>query len=119
MNSILIVEDDEDVRDSLSERVRGDGYHVFSAGNGLDGLSTLRFIKPPALIILDQRMPLMSGAEFLQIKSREKAWASIPVIVVSSDALEVSSPDVVDYIPKPLQLDRLLAAIRKIVPWAS
>ena len=113
MNSVLIIDDDDDIRTNLREQIRGAGYHVFSASDGLEGLTTLRFIKPPAIIILDQKMPMMNAADFLRVKGRVKAWASIPVIVVSADALEVNSPDVVAYLPKPLNMNRLLAVIQK------
>ena len=113
VKSILVVEDDHEIRVSIRQALEGEGYFVFSAANGIDGIAMLNRIKPPSLILLDQQMPLMGGEEFLKIKSRDANFATIPVIVVSAAQNKCHSSDVVSFIVKPLDIDKLLSAVKQ------
>jgi DNA-binding response OmpR family regulator len=113
MQSILVVEDDHSIRVTLREALEAQGYLVFSAANGADGLAQMSRIKGLSCILLDWQMPLVNGEDFLKGKMKEEAFASIPVILVSAVADRIHPIGVKEIIPKPFEIDRLLAAIEK------
>ena len=84
---ILVVEDDDDVRDSIVESLADEGYLLAAARNGrealdyLEGTTTL-----PRLILLDLMMPLMDGHEFRAAQLARSRLAKIPVVVLSAQA---------------------------------
>src|SRR5215475_7969919 len=80
--SVLIVEDDADIRELLQICLEADGYRVNSAADGLEALQQLQAGKRPALILLDLLTPRMDGEEFLQ-QMRASPFASIPVVIMS------------------------------------
>src|SRR4051812_39076674 len=84
--SILIVEDERNIRENLKLLLELEGFRVHEAPDGKSGIETLRQIAPPCLVILDLMMPVMDGWEFLQAKNKETAIADIPVCVVSGVA---------------------------------
>jgi len=113
--SVLIIEDDDGVRESLAAILREEGYVVEVVGNGTDALQRLRERTHPTLILLDLMMPVMSGGEFLAVLRQTDATAAIPVVIVSAWAKEVAkvraqSQGVVD---KPISIDALLEATHK------
>ena len=78
--SILLVDDDPSVRETVSMWLNGGGYNVATAGHGLDGLNKLKFAAPD-LIVSDLNMPHMSGSEFLSVV--RVRFPQIPVIAMS------------------------------------
>lgn len=109
MASILIVEDDADIRESLGEALELDGYLVTRAENGREALRMLRAGLTPAVILLDLVMPVMSGWQFRQVQLADPALAGIPVVVVSASAPGDARPD--RHLRKPFGIDDLLSAI--------
>jgi len=108
--TILLVEDDADVRDALAVFLRDGGLDVCAATHGLDGLRKLQEHEPPAAIVVDLMMPIMDGWDFL-----EKVPEGIPIVVLSGtgDAERTRAhPDVVAVLPKPVRVDALLGALR-------
>jgi CheY-like chemotaxis protein len=82
---ILIVEDDEDIRDAVQDLLERRGYVVVAAGDGRQALARLRaLVTLPAVILLDLTMPIMSGWEFLAEQARDPAIAGVPVVVMSA-----------------------------------
>ncbi|MGK5089543.1 response regulator [Bdellovibrionota bacterium FG-2] len=114
--SILIVEDDAAIRESLSEALLMRGFNTSLAANGREALNHLQVASPkPELIILDLMMPVMTGWEFLDELYREASASRIPVIIVSAvEAKDIKHP-VSDVIAKPIELGRFFAAINKIL----
>jgi CheY-like chemotaxis protein len=114
--TILLVEDDFDVREALVETLREEGYRVDCAGDGEQALEYLRDGGRPALILLDLMMPRMSGSEFRMVQKVDPALRHLPVVLLSADgrmdekarALEVDGA-----IRKPIDLDELLAVIER------
>src|SRR5882724_6348202 len=83
--TILIVEDETDIRFIVTEILADEGYAVAGVANGLEALTYLRqHDDQPCLILLDLGMPVMSGWEFRAEQQRDPALATIPVIVMSA-----------------------------------
>ena len=106
--SVLIVEDDKNIRETLRDALEMEGYIVVTAINGLDGLEKLKKIPKPSLVLLDMMMPVMDGREFLDAVLADHSLAPIPVIIVSADIDESKKLGAKAYIKKPADLDLLL-----------
>src|SRR4051794_5000198 len=90
--TILVVDDDVDLREAISETLTDEGYQVLTASNGREALDLLR---PPAsltpgLILLDLMMPVMSGFEFLERCAADHSVASVPRVIIMSAYLSMS-----------------------------
>ncbi len=85
-SSILIVDDDESVREHLGRLIAKEGYQILQADNGKTALKIIKQT-PPALIFLDLIMPKMDGFTFLQQLKEKKEWQNIPVIILTSKEL--------------------------------
>lgn len=108
---ILIVDDDEDLRQLMSEVLELEGYEVVTAANGKEALARLSHFEPD-VILLDLRMPVMSGPEMYRALRAHPEWRYIPVVVVSAAMLpELSELDVEGIIRKPFDVDELKARI--------
>ncbi len=114
--SILIVEDDTAIRESLSEALLMRGFNTILASQGREALSQLGSAGNKIdLILLDLMMPVMTGWEFLDELHRDATASNIPVIIVSAvDAKDLKHP-VADVIAKPIELGRLFAALSKLL----
>jgi CheY-like chemotaxis protein len=116
--SILIVDDDESIRELLRLHLSAAGYEVNVAPDGIAaGYMVLR--SPPDLILCDVSMPHMDGFEFIAALKADKAIPYIPVIFLTSmeegdhRGKELGA---VGYITKPVRADRLLALVAQHVP---
>lgn len=113
---VLIVEDDDDIREVMIEILTESGYSVCSARHGADALEQLRTGPKPELILLDLTMPVMDGWAFCREKQQDPALKAIPILVTSAvspldprnDGLQA-----VCYMTKPLDFYELLASIRR------
>lgn len=84
MATILLIDDSEDIRETVADILRYEGYTVRAEPHGRAGLEALAALETlPNAIILDLRMPVMGGVEFLQYLRERPDWAAIPVIVTS------------------------------------
>jgi CheY-like chemotaxis protein len=110
---VLIVDDDADIREGLSELLSDEGFAVATASNGLQAIEWLRERRPGAcIIILDLMMPIMDGRAFLHAKQCEPGLAALPVVVITAGRPDFDhTSDVQECIPKPLHLPRLFAAL--------
>lgn len=113
--TLLIVDDDVDVRDSLVELLDAEGYSVLTAANGSDALAMLRdAVSLPSVILLDLMMPVMNGYEFRMTQMRDERLAAIPVFLLSAgERVDERMRDVAEVLPKPLDIDALLAALAR------
>lgn len=82
MGSILVVDDDGDSRDAVARYLSKAGYAVRSARNGREALVAVATTVPD-VIILDARMPEMSGLEFLQVIRSYLRWSTVPVVLLT------------------------------------
>ena len=112
---ILIVDDDHDIRQTLSEVLEDEGYLVQSVANGAEALQALREGRLlPALILLDLMMPVMDGFQFRLEQQRDPRIAGIPVVVITAGGNhDLKTIDAVEVIAKPIKLARLLSAIEQ------
>lgn len=117
--SILVVEDDIDIRETIVQVLEVEGYPVSSAANGAEAVMLLEKIPGPCLILLDLMMPKMNGWQFLEKQKADTVFASLPVVVIS--ALPASSAlgnakaveQAVGYIKKPVSLDALMEVVQQ------
>jgi CheY-like chemotaxis protein len=110
LKSILIVDDDADVREMLSQFFSIEGYTVATAQNGRDALDKLHS-RQVDLILLDLMMPVMDGWQFRMEQQRDTQLADIPVVVLSAvyNARERAGLlGAVDYMQKPVEFDKLI-----------
>ena len=112
--TVLVVDDDFDIREALSEFLAGEGYVVTSVANGREALAHLRAQPSTSVVLLDLMMPVMDGFQFRAEQKRDPVLVSIPVVVMTArGSLENLALDVQDIFPKPLDLDRLIEAIER------
>jgi len=117
MKHILVIDDERDILSCLEEALSTEGYRVSAAVSGAEGLDVVASDLPD-LVILDLRMPQMSGLEVLQAIRRKHT--RLPVIVCSALAkyrtdFEVINANVSAFVDKPIDLDKLLKAIRVLL----
>ena len=117
-HTVLIVEDEEDLREMLRDALELNGYAVVTAAEGQAALERLADIEQPCLVLLDLVMPGMNGWEFYEQIRQRPELASVPVIVHSSSPN--SAPrGVTRVLRKPLMLDSLLSVVREYCAPAS
>jgi CheY-like chemotaxis protein len=109
--SVLIVEDDDDVRGALAAILEAHGYSVVEAEHGRVALDLLRGSTAFGLILLDLFMPEMNGWAFRAEQMKDPRLAAIPVLVISADSAacrRAISPGVIGAMTKPVEFERLL-----------
>jgi CheY-like chemotaxis protein len=110
---ILIVDDDDDVRDACVAVLGEEGYTTRTARNGREALDLLHQDLHPAVILLDLMMPEMNGFEFRARQLADPSIADLPVVVLTagtmSDRIRQLHPDAC--LTKPFELDDLLGAV--------
>ena len=112
---VLVVDDDPDILDALSEILEVEGYQVDRARNGREALQRLEQAAPD-LVLLDLMMPVMDGWEFARSLGPE---ARPPIIVLSADrnvSAKAREIGALGWLAKPFELSELLAAVRRAVP---
>jgi CheY-like chemotaxis protein len=109
--SVLIVDDEADLRDSLRELLEEEGYSVEVAADGREALDRLSAIRP-CVVILDLIMPIMSGNEVYDAMQADPTLATIPVIVATSDPSR--SPSGLPIMKKPVNIPRLIKLVSEL-----
>ena len=112
--SILLIEDDDNIREILALTLESEGYKVQSTSNGAEALDYLKTHAHPGLILLDWIMPLMNGAEFVKIQDSDSRLRKIPTLIISATTPELHQrfPAVQDCFLKPFSVSSLLERIR-------
>ena len=116
MPTILIVEDDDTVREALSAGLESEGYEVILSDNGLDGLKQAKE-EGPDLILLDLMLPEMDGLSVCRALRRD---SDVPIIMLTARGTEMDKivgleTGADDYVVKPFSLGELLARIRSLL----
>ena len=113
--AILVVEDDSETREALSDLLRLCGYRVSEAENGEAALNKLNSSpQSPALIVLDLAMPVMDGYTLLNRLRRDDRVKDIPVIVTTSNPPDAPL-DGATVLAKPVRPQRLLQLVQRLV----
>lgn len=113
----MIIDDDADTRRTLREFLTGEGFTVHTGRDGQHALNVLERITTPDLILLDYKMPVMDGKQFLSVMRRTPALQNIPVVILSAATREWSGAhlEAVDVLSKPVDLDLLLDTVSRIL----
>lgn len=109
--SILVVEDDDDIRNAIVDLLETEGYSTESAVNGKDALEKLLVIPKPCLVLLDMMMPIMNGREFLDAVMKDSHLAPIPVLIVSAVADKTNTEGSVGFLKKPIDIEVVLKVV--------
>jgi CheY-like chemotaxis protein len=114
--TVLVVDDDPGIRRLLRLAFEGEGFNVDIAANGQEALARVGDESPQA-IVLDLRMPVMSGEDFLSALRRSSRAHSIPVLVISAYGVGTSATSlgVNAFLAKPLQLHTLIRTVSNLI----
>src|SRR5688572_1063877 len=115
MAELLVVEDDDDLRESLEILLTRRGYQVVTAANGRDALERLQTGASPCLIVLDLMMPVMDGWEFRARLLEDERLARVPIVLLSGvgDLVrEASALSAVAHLVKPVDLPKLYELVK-------
>ena len=117
---VLIVEDQDDLRDIARFALEGAGYEVFEAANGAEGVAKAEAERPD-LVLMDIQMPVLDGYEATRRIKALADMAAIPIIAVSSFAMKgdeekARAAGCDDYVTKPYSPKQLLALVQKMLP---
>jgi CheY-like chemotaxis protein len=114
--NVMVVDDDPDIREVLSDCLAMEGYAVVEAANGAEALSCLRRGVRPDLIVLDLMMPVMDGWRFGQELKHDPALSALPVLLTSAvNDLERAAASIGarGCLPKPFALSSFLDAVER------
>jgi CheY-like chemotaxis protein len=114
-NYILIVDDDEDIAETIELILQHGGYRCAVARDGAAALERLRTDPLPRVVLLDMMMPGMSGSQFRSEQMQDPRMAAVPVIVMTGDSraeAKAAAMGVSKFLRKPLGMHELLAAVK-------
>jgi CheY-like chemotaxis protein len=113
--SIIVVEDDQAIRTSLSEVLATEGYKVFEAANGKLAFDILNTVPQPSVVLLDLMMPVMNGYDFSEKMKSFPARSEFPIVVMSAsrDGEQFAKLNGYVFLKKPIDVDVLLSVIGK------
>ena len=123
MTKVLLVEDNEMNRDMLSRRLTRRGFEVVFAVDGKQGVDAARREKPD-IILMDMSLPVMDGWEATRCVKSDDATRSVPVIGLTAHAMSGDREKAIaagcdDYDTKPVELDRLIGKIERLLGLAK
>jgi CheY-like chemotaxis protein len=109
---VMVVDDDDDIRETLAGLLEDEGYQVAAFASGRDALVALKKGLGPCIILLDLMMPVMDGSEFRREQLADPTLSGIPVVLITAAGLErVDRTEFSDVLRKPLKIDRVLEVI--------
>jgi DNA-binding response OmpR family regulator len=112
LRTVLIVEDDSDLRQMLRTALAFAGYRVIEASDGLSALQTIDR-DPPDVVLLDLGLPIVTGAMVRQEIAAQAHTRNIPIVVITGEPGDHASLDVACVLRKPVNPDRVVAAVRR------
>ncbi len=117
-HTVLVIEDDSDVRNALAELLSGEGYAVSLTADGGEALDKLRGGLRPSVILLDLMMPKVDGWDFRRAQLDDPILAPIPVILLTASGFRPDSMRSdrgrLEMLPKPVQAHVLLDAVERL-----
>ena len=114
MSSVLVVDDEQAIREFLDDVLTGAGYEVSTASDGQAALTHIA-TAPPDLVVLDIMMPVLDGREVLKRMRADPTLRHVAVLVMSAAADPGPLVSVERFLPKPFDLDELLSAIEDLL----
>ncbi|GMU10807.1 response regulator [Corallococcus caeni] len=114
---ILLIEDEEDIRDAVATLLAMEGYRVAQCIHGEDAWNWLKSHPRPGLVLLDLMMPVMDGQAFLARLSAERMLEGVPIVVLSGSPFH--PPGATAYLRKPVSVASLLEVVRHFLPSSS
>jgi CheY-like chemotaxis protein len=111
-SKILIVDDDEATLTALAGLLEHEGYRVEKARNGKEALERL-LAGAPGLVLLDLKMPVMDGWQFLTERAKDVSASQTPVVLLSGLPFIPNAPGVADFLSKPIDPARVLTCVRR------
>jgi CheY-like chemotaxis protein len=112
---ILVVDDEPAIRDLIVAVLEDEGYEVLGANSGPKALELLP-VERPDLVLLDIMMPEMDGREAFRRMREQRAAESVPVVMMSAAfAADRVPAEVAAFLPKPFDLDHLLATVERVL----
>lgn len=116
MATVLVVDDDPDVRQLVEMKLRLDGIETLAAGNGQEALDVLAQSQVD-LVVLDLMMPVMDGIEACKQIREQEAFANLPIIMLTAKAQAADiqagfANGATDYVVKPFSPRELLSRVR-------
>jgi CheY-like chemotaxis protein len=109
LKTVLVVDDEVDIRESLRDALKDEGYDVHLAANGREALEILPRLPRPSAVILDIIMPIMNGADTYRAIRARPDLSDIPILISTSDPSRAPADAVV--MKKPIDLDRFLTMV--------
>lgn len=114
--TVVVVDDDEDIRETLCELIRLEGYDAIGVENGRAALDKLRALEEegvhPCVILLDLMMPVMDGWEFCRAHHADESLVAIPVVVITASGY-AEVPGACKVLPKPLAIETVLQTVEE------
>ncbi|MEO5731671.1 MAG: response regulator, partial [Byssovorax sp.] len=111
--TVLVVDDDYDLRETMRDVLEDEGYAVETASNGQEALDCLRDGNSPEIVVLDLMMPVMDGWHFLDEIKRDPNLADIPVVVMSASQEGLRGLGAKEFLSKPLNYHNLIATVER------
>ena len=116
--TVLVIEDDTDVRTALADLLSAEGYVVSVTADGGEALQTLRGGLRPSVIVLDLMMPNVDGWDFRRAQLEDPALAEIPVVLLTASGFRPDSMRSdrgrLEMLPKPVQVHILLDTLARL-----
>jgi CheY-like chemotaxis protein len=114
---ILVVDDDDDVREMLCAVLSAEGYEAVGAADGVEALQCMRRDGPPSLVVVDLMMPRMDGEDLIRTMTQDPSLADIPIAIMSGQPSVHTAARAIAVnarLGKPLELDDVLAVVRRL-----
>ncbi|HET9449485.1 MAG TPA: response regulator [Aggregicoccus sp.] len=108
---VLVIDDDPDIREALSEVLTEEGFRVHDAVDGVHALERLARLPRPCVLLLDWRMPRLDGKGVLDALETQGALSGLTVLVQTATPADVDDVRVTRVLPKPLDLGDILEAL--------
>ena len=112
---ILVVDDDESIRETLQMALELDNYDAALAGDGAEALQWLHHHPPPRLILLDLMMPVMDGWQMFEKLRQDERLSRIPVVVITAFGRDLGSVGQLPVLKKPINLHDLQRVVANSV----
>jgi two-component system response regulator CpxR len=108
--AVLVVEDEEDIRELIVEFLQSEGFQVYAASNGRDAIAALATFAHPVLVLADMMMPVMDGPSLIAALRADDQLATLPILILSA---AISVPEGYRRIKKPFDLNELLRIVEE------